>query len=270
MSIASEITRLQNVRADILQAIADKGVTVPADSTFDDCPGLIASISSGSSYADLSGFETVLYTEFDSTAQLNSSFPWHSWDGAPVGSLHFKDEVTVCFYIPSGYFGSGTASDLHIASSYYGRDIGEFKIVFEENGSGGTFTMTVSLPSSKDMGGNPRTRIFRQPIPVSLIDGVVSTLSIKGNKVILNGSEFTFSDYGAYYPEAVPEYFYIPGSTSFIQGYRFYGFDCGSSLRIRPAKRLSDNAVCVIDLISGFAAYPNAGGFIIGPSSPMP
>lgn len=44
MSIASEITRLQNVRADILQAIADKGVTVPADSTFDDCPALIANI----------------------------------------------------------------------------------------------------------------------------------------------------------------------------------------------------------------------------------
>jgi hypothetical protein len=45
MSIASEITRLQGVKADILQAIADKGVTVPADSTLADCPDLIASIS---------------------------------------------------------------------------------------------------------------------------------------------------------------------------------------------------------------------------------
>lgn len=45
MSIASEITRLQGVKSDILQAISDKGVTVPAGSALDDCPGLIASIS---------------------------------------------------------------------------------------------------------------------------------------------------------------------------------------------------------------------------------
>lgn len=48
MSIASEITRLQGVKSDILQAISDKGVTVPAGSALDDCPGLIASISGGS------------------------------------------------------------------------------------------------------------------------------------------------------------------------------------------------------------------------------
>jgi hypothetical protein len=47
MSIASEITRLQGVKADILQAIADKGVTVPVGSALDDCPALIASIPTG-------------------------------------------------------------------------------------------------------------------------------------------------------------------------------------------------------------------------------
>lgn len=47
MSIASEITRLQGVKSDILQAISDKGVTVPSGSALDDCPGLIASISGG-------------------------------------------------------------------------------------------------------------------------------------------------------------------------------------------------------------------------------
>ena len=45
MSIASEITRLQGVKSDILTAIADKGVTVPAGSALDDCPGLISQIS---------------------------------------------------------------------------------------------------------------------------------------------------------------------------------------------------------------------------------
>lgn len=47
MSIASEITRLQGVKSNILQAIIDKGVDVPVGSALDDCPGLIASISGG-------------------------------------------------------------------------------------------------------------------------------------------------------------------------------------------------------------------------------
>lgn len=47
MSIASEIARLQGVKSDILQAIAAKGVTVPADSKLDDCPALIGQIGGG-------------------------------------------------------------------------------------------------------------------------------------------------------------------------------------------------------------------------------
>ena len=47
MSIASEITRLQGVKTNILQAISDKGVEVPSGSKLDDCPDLIASISGG-------------------------------------------------------------------------------------------------------------------------------------------------------------------------------------------------------------------------------
>lgn len=44
MSIASEITRLQGVKADIFTALANKGVTVPSGSALDDCPSLISSI----------------------------------------------------------------------------------------------------------------------------------------------------------------------------------------------------------------------------------
>lgn len=47
MSIASEITRLQGVKSNILQAIADKGVEVPSGSMLADCPDLISSISGG-------------------------------------------------------------------------------------------------------------------------------------------------------------------------------------------------------------------------------
>lgn len=62
MSIASEITRLQGVKADILQAIADKGVTVPAGSTLADCPDLIAAISGGGSgitVIEMGGFSSL-------------------------------------------------------------------------------------------------------------------------------------------------------------------------------------------------------------------
>lgn len=44
MSIASEITRLQGVKTNILQAISDKGVEVPSGSMLADCPDLISSI----------------------------------------------------------------------------------------------------------------------------------------------------------------------------------------------------------------------------------
>lgn len=50
MSIYSEITRLYEVRGDVLQAIEDKGVTVPIGSKLADCPGLIAAISGGGEF----------------------------------------------------------------------------------------------------------------------------------------------------------------------------------------------------------------------------
>jgi len=47
MSIASEITRLTGAKADIIQAITDKGVTVPSSAKLDDMALLIASITGG-------------------------------------------------------------------------------------------------------------------------------------------------------------------------------------------------------------------------------
>ena len=63
MSIASEITRLQGVKSDILQAIANKGVTVPAGSALDDCPDLIGQIADVGKYIYLSDFSNFDITE---------------------------------------------------------------------------------------------------------------------------------------------------------------------------------------------------------------
>ena len=53
MSIASEITRLQGVKSDILDAIAAKGVSVPSGAKLADCPELISLIRGGT--ADIGG-----------------------------------------------------------------------------------------------------------------------------------------------------------------------------------------------------------------------
>lgn len=48
MSIASEITRLQNAKADLKTAIEGKGVTVASSAKLDAYPALVESISGGS------------------------------------------------------------------------------------------------------------------------------------------------------------------------------------------------------------------------------
>lgn len=52
MSIASEISRLQQAKADIKTAIENKGVTVPSDATLDDYANLVDSISGGGGGVD--------------------------------------------------------------------------------------------------------------------------------------------------------------------------------------------------------------------------
>jgi hypothetical protein len=86
MSIASEITRLQGVKADILQAISDKGVVVPAGSALDDCPGLIGDISGDvSKLSILSLTDNIVNGRVTNTSSTNGvffipEFPYVSYD----------------------------------------------------------------------------------------------------------------------------------------------------------------------------------------------
>lgn len=47
MSVTSEITRLQNAKADLKTAIESKGVTVPSDTKLDGYADLVDSIEQG-------------------------------------------------------------------------------------------------------------------------------------------------------------------------------------------------------------------------------
>lgn len=96
MSIASEITRLQQAKADIKTAIENKGVTVPSSATLDAYDGYIDDIPSGggTSLED----KPVIYIDYDGTvlygytaeefAQLTEhpANPDHSGDDIPLTS----------------------------------------------------------------------------------------------------------------------------------------------------------------------------------------
>ena len=67
MSISSEITRIQNKRDLSFIEVENKGVTVPAGSTIDDLPGLIAQIEQGSG----SGSGGIIYQDLDGYLNLS-------------------------------------------------------------------------------------------------------------------------------------------------------------------------------------------------------
>ena len=67
MSIASEITRLQEAKADIKTAIENKGVTVPAAATLDEYASLVDSISGGGGGDVTVEDKDVQYIDYDGT-----------------------------------------------------------------------------------------------------------------------------------------------------------------------------------------------------------
>jgi hypothetical protein len=134
MSIASEITRLQGVKSDILQAISDKGVTVPAGSALDDCPALIAGIPTGGGTYDIND-----YFEFRPVYWNNTS---NSFSGIGIDSVSNEDlEIIGKFYTPSGkylrgrLFSIGVSYNLDIGVQY--QNSSQFLL---NNGSGYTYT----------------------------------------------------------------------------------------------------------------------------------
>ena len=82
MSIASEITRLQNDKTSILNALTAKGVTVPSDASFDDVATLIASISGGGT------FEGLQLVSTDQTTTRPTAYKWKG-DTIPSYGLYY-------------------------------------------------------------------------------------------------------------------------------------------------------------------------------------
>lgn len=118
MSIASEIQRLQGVKSDILEAIAEKGVTVPAGSALADCPTLIESISGGSYLSKVparvwlsNGYVTAVYNYDMISCEPNpgQSPDYNNKMGVVpiIDDIKFSDikesfEINLVIHVPSG------------------------------------------------------------------------------------------------------------------------------------------------------------------------
>lgn len=98
MSIASEITRLQGVKSDILQAISDKGVTVPAGSDLAACPALIAAISGGGIEGTVTiGGKVYPTVAIDDKIWLAKSLDF-VWSGLDVGGNPSSNDPVANYY----------------------------------------------------------------------------------------------------------------------------------------------------------------------------
>lgn len=82
MSIQSEIDRISQNVSDSLDAVAAKGATVPAGSTSDDLPSLIASIQTGGAVESVNGQTGVVVLDADDVGALPDSYQ------APVQSVN--------------------------------------------------------------------------------------------------------------------------------------------------------------------------------------
>lgn len=104
MSIASEITRLQQAKSDLATSISNKGVTVPASTTLDGYAALVDSIPAGSSSlydAEIEYLESSGTQYIDLIGVLNSE----------VDIIDIKFKLVSQVSATSGLFGARSAAD---------------------------------------------------------------------------------------------------------------------------------------------------------------
>jgi hypothetical protein len=247
MSIASEITRLQGVKSDILQAISDKGVVVPAGSALDDCPDLIASIPTGGGNIP-DGYKLTMYTE-----------------------LAYNSGATIIMY--PKYYGQDDITP-------YRYDSLEYQVYLKQNvsnpsaalgfsaypGSGGQFKYLMLsaniTPGSESIKCMFKFRdYFEKTLTINgAAEGfVVAKMSYDGTDGNFSLNDITSSSTGVLDNDAIPDgpwQLFIVGADKFAGTKIFrmrskiynsdkYRFD------YVPARRISDNRAGFINLVTG-------------------
>lgn len=142
MSIQSEIDRIAQNVSDSLDAVAAKGVTVPAGSTSDDLPSLIASIPTGSGGIE-SGSNYIKFPE-------GTMIQWAKVGVSAVGGASgshvwtFPQEFYDTNYVVTATVATGTQVNTRsrvIASSYNTTDI---TVYWRNEASGSSYTVNVA------------------------------------------------------------------------------------------------------------------------------
>lgn len=220
MSIASEITRLRGVKSDILTAISNKGVTVPAGSALDDCPGLIASIPSGSSIPD--GYEAL-------------PFCYMSGD-VNVSSIAFVKEDTIYGMVAPTVVNYQASSNLYL---------------YQLTSNGYDFQARVELnsenwrPKLSEGSNNFSGQYTDYPIPnvISFEREFETNAFIVNSQIMTNSSRVT-----------IDRYFQKLNKSGCQKKAFFYtAVKRGDKdiIRFIPAKRISDGVVGLLEIYSG-------------------
>lgn len=238
MSIASEISRLQGVKADILQAISDKGVTVPAGSALDDCPGLIASISGGGGGGGgvtpilPNTYKELLYGTFTGSFNVGES---------DDNYLNYNDEIEGEYYMPTRntpwtgrfyFFRTNTGTPYDSLSRQF-----EF---YQYNSSSRFRATNSSYVSTYTLGNLPTPEIFH--------------FKQNGVNCVINGNSF-YTSPGTENNRKITSLASIEGSFDWSFSMSICYLCCRKNgveiKRFIPVERIADNVRGIYELYSG-------------------
>ena len=244
MSIASEITRLQGVKSDILSAIADKGVTVPVGSALDDCPALIASISTGGGGDEPpTGYKRLMYMEYK---RVDTTY----WLFDSIIDMKSSDKYHFVFDIVTSATGrSATVCELRPDSQ------GTIYLQIDSK-----IDDTVDVKAGRTWPGMVTINVPKGPLNVDFVDpGSVNINGQQyscGNGTISNGYFDDFLSDGTFPPLNDGSKFY---------GLTIYDSEDSPKHKIVPVLRLSNNQITLCDLVTGNFANAVSRNWIAGP-----
>lgn len=239
MSIATEITRLQNDSAAIASAIAAKGVSVPSGAGYDDYASLIAQITGGGSGGRLPvGYTELEYVQTDSTAWI---------DTGVAGSASLDVSLKFSYH---KYVQYGAAFGNYVSESYKAN-----RAIIA-----GTSSLYVAG------GNNLATEVN------NFIVGPVNTLEITSTQAVLNEitTAISSSSQSANTTNICLGNRGISTAVSRDIGLRIYSFSIKNNgvnvIQYVPCSRDSDDKIGFYDTVSGtFVGSSTQTSFVAGP-----
>lgn len=138
MSIASELTRLQNAKNAITAAITEKGVTVPVGTKLDGMAALIGQIETGGGEVKLETWSGEISSkDYTEVYYIDESGIGVQKSGFIEGTLELEIDVAANTYVIAEGFASSYALTFgcEIMGVYYFAAIGDYTFIIKPNGN---------------------------------------------------------------------------------------------------------------------------------------